>query len=90
MKKTVVAWGRMNPPTIGHQKLVERVIAIAKREQADPGIYLSHTQSAKDGASLCSRRSMGGGGSRQSRIWPLAAEWRRELGECFAISEKLE
>jgi nicotinic acid mononucleotide adenylyltransferase len=47
MKKAVIAWGRMNPPTIGHQKLVDRVVATAKRERGEPRIYLSHTQNPK-------------------------------------------
>ena len=29
-KPVVFAFGRLNPPTIGHQKLIERVITIAK------------------------------------------------------------
>lgn len=47
MKKAVVAWGRMNPPTIGHEKLVNRVLAIAKQERGDPRVYLTHTQNPK-------------------------------------------
>lgn len=47
MKKAVIAWGRMNPPTVGHEMLVNRVVAIAKRESGEPKIYLSHTQNAK-------------------------------------------
>jgi len=47
MKKAVIAWGRMNPPTIGHQKLVDRVVITAKRERGEPRIYLSHTQNPK-------------------------------------------
>ena len=47
MKKAVVGWGRMNPPTIGHQKLVDRIVTVAKRERGDPRVYLTHTQSPK-------------------------------------------
>jgi nicotinic acid mononucleotide adenylyltransferase len=47
MKKAVIAWGRMNPVTSGHEKLVNKVVSVAKRERAEPRIYLSHTQSAK-------------------------------------------
>lgn len=47
MKKTVIAWGRMNPPTIGHEKLVNRVRSIAKQERGDPRVYLTHTQNPK-------------------------------------------
>ena len=47
MKKAVIAWGRMNPVTSGHEKLVDKVVAVSKRERAEPRIYLSHTQNAK-------------------------------------------
>ena len=47
MKKAVIAWGRMNPVTSGHEKLVNKVISVAKRDRAEPRIYLSHTQNAK-------------------------------------------
>ena len=46
-KKAVITWGRMNPPTKGHQKLVDTVIRIARAENADPMVYLSHTQDKK-------------------------------------------
>ncbi len=44
MKKIVFTFGRMNPPTIGHQKLVDKVTSIAKKEKADAKVFLSHTQ----------------------------------------------
>jgi hypothetical protein len=47
MKKIVFTFGRMNPPTIGHQKLVDKVNSEAKKQNADPAIYLSHTQNNK-------------------------------------------
>ena len=47
MKKAVIAWGRMNPVTSGHEKLVDKVKAVARREGGEPRIYLSHTQNAK-------------------------------------------
>ena len=47
MKKVVFTFGRMNPPTIGHQKLVDKVKAEAKKQSADARIYLSHTQNKK-------------------------------------------
>ena len=46
-KKCVFAFGRMNPPTTGHQKLVEKVKAIAKSEGGDELIVLSHSQDPK-------------------------------------------
>ena len=39
--RVVVAWGRFNPPTIGHQKLIEAVAKIAKGD--DYFIYPTHT-----------------------------------------------
>lgn len=47
MSKTVITWGRMNPPTIGHQKLVDRVKAEAKKRGAMPHVFLTHTSDAK-------------------------------------------
>ena len=44
MKKIVFTFGRMNPPTIGHEKLANKIKAVAKKENADARIYLSHTQ----------------------------------------------
>ena len=43
-KVAVVTFGRMNPPTIGHQKLVDNVLRVAKQNSADPFVFLSHTQ----------------------------------------------
>ena len=42
MSRVVVAWGRFNPPTIGHEKLIEAVAKIAKGD--DYFIYPTHTQ----------------------------------------------
>ena len=47
MSKTVITFGRMNPPTIGHQKVVDKVKAEAKKQGATPRVYLSHSQDAK-------------------------------------------
>lgn len=41
MKRVVVAWGRFNPPTIGHQKLIDAVAKIAGQD--DYFIYPTHT-----------------------------------------------
>ena len=43
----VIAWGRMNPMTAGHEMLVKKVIDVAKTEKGTPQIYLSHSQGAK-------------------------------------------
>lgn len=47
MSKAVITWGRMNPPTIGHQKLVDKVKAEAKKRGAMPHVFLTHTSDAK-------------------------------------------
>jgi hypothetical protein len=47
MKKVVFTFGRMNPPTIGHAKLVKKVQDVAKQNRADAEVYLSHTQNNK-------------------------------------------
>ena len=45
-KETVVfAFGRFNPPTTGHEKLIEKVISIAGSN--DYFIFPSHTQNPK-------------------------------------------
>lgn len=43
-KVAVAAFGRMNPPTIGHEKLVNAV----KKQNGDHYIFLSQTQKPKD------------------------------------------
>ena len=40
MSKTVITWGRMNPPTVGHQKLVDKVKAEAKKRGAMPHVFI--------------------------------------------------
>ena len=47
MKKIVFTFGRMNPPTVGHQKLVDKVKSVAKAQKADARVYLSHSQNNK-------------------------------------------
>jgi len=48
MKKIVFTFGRMNPPTVGHQKLVDKVNSVARSEKADARVYLSHTSAQTD------------------------------------------
>lgn len=43
----VFTFGRMNPPTIGHQKLVEKVLSEAQKNKGDGFIFVSQTQDAK-------------------------------------------
>ena len=47
MKKVVFTFGRMNPITKGHQRLVRKVKDLAKKDRADAHVYLSHTQDSK-------------------------------------------
>jgi nicotinic acid mononucleotide adenylyltransferase/shikimate kinase len=46
-KTAVIAWGRMNPVTVGHEKLVNKIREVARKEKADPHIFLSHSQDPK-------------------------------------------
>lgn len=43
----VMTFGRMNPPTTGHLKLIDKVKEIAKQHKADHTVVASHTQDAK-------------------------------------------
>lgn len=43
----VFTFGRFNPPTIGHEKLVQRVTDVAAEANADHVIYLSQTHKPK-------------------------------------------
>jgi cytidylate kinase len=47
MSKAVITWGRLNPVTIGHEKLVNKVESEAKKRGAMPHVYISHTQDKK-------------------------------------------
>lgn len=42
----VLTFGRMNPPTVGHEKLVKKVVAVAGNK-ATPMVFLSHSQDKK-------------------------------------------
>ena len=43
----VFTFGRFNPPTIGHEKLIKVVANTAKKQRGDYYIFLSHSQDAK-------------------------------------------
>ena len=43
-KTTVFAFGRMNPPTTGHAKLVDKVKEVAKSNKAEHLVVVSHSQ----------------------------------------------
>ena len=45
--KVVFTFGRMQPATVGHLKLVDAIETEAKKQGADARIYLSHTQNKK-------------------------------------------
>ena len=45
--KAVITFGRMNPPTVGHEKLVNKIVSTAIAEKGTPLVYLSKTQDAK-------------------------------------------
>jgi len=46
-KTVVMAFGRMNPPTVGHAKLVDKVHEVANELHADHSVRLSHSQDSK-------------------------------------------
>lgn len=43
----VLSFGRMNPPTIGHQKLMKKLIEEGRKEGGVPMLFLSHSQDKK-------------------------------------------
>lgn len=43
----VLGWGRMNPITTGHEKLVKMITDVARKQNATPMVYLTHSQNAK-------------------------------------------
>jgi hypothetical protein len=47
MKTAVISFGRMNPITSGHQKLVDKIISVARTERAKPLLFLSHSTDKK-------------------------------------------
>lgn len=48
MKSVVFTFGRMNPPTTGHQLLVNKLLAFARTNKSAPRVYLSHSVGKKD------------------------------------------
>ena len=46
-KTAVFSFGRMNPPTIGHEALTKKLVQVARQQRAVPLIYLSHSQDSK-------------------------------------------
>jgi len=48
-KHGVLAYGRMNPPTTGHEQVINKVHEVAKENNAVHKVVLSHTSGTKDG-----------------------------------------
>lgn len=46
-KSVVFTFGRMNPPTVGHEKLINHVKGVAEKQGADHLIIASHSQDSK-------------------------------------------
>ena len=46
-KVAVITFGRFNPPTIGHEKMIDRIMAVAKRNGGDAFVFASASQDAK-------------------------------------------
>ena len=46
-KPVVMAFGRMNPPTTGHLKLIDKVKSVAERNKAKHVVVVSHSQDSK-------------------------------------------
>jgi len=46
-KTAVFTYGRNNPPTIGHEKLFDKTVAVAKEHGTKAHIYTSHTQDSR-------------------------------------------
>ena len=46
-KTVVIGWGRMNPITVGHEKLVNKIKTVAKQNSATPILFITHSQDAK-------------------------------------------
>ena len=46
-KHHVMTFGRMNPPTTGHLKLIDKVKDVAKKQHAGHTVVVSHSQDAK-------------------------------------------
>lgn len=47
LRTIVFSFGRLNPPTIGHGKLIDRVLEISREEKCDHLVIISHTQDKK-------------------------------------------
>ena len=43
-KTAVIAYGRYNPPTVGHEKLINKLAEVTKSVNGDGFLVPSHTQ----------------------------------------------
>ena len=48
MKRAVVTYGRMNPPTAGHEKLIRKVHQVAEMSAADAFVFTSHKHDSRN------------------------------------------
>ena len=56
-QKTVVfSFGRLNPPTIGHQKLLQKLVQTSKKEGGEPKLFVSISQDAKKNPLIASKK----------------------------------
>ena len=56
-QKTVVfSFGRFNPPTIGHQKLLQKVIQTAKKKGGQSKLFVSYSQDPKKNPLTASKK----------------------------------
>lgn len=46
-KTAVFTYGRNNPPTIGHERLFDKTVDVAKKHKTQAHIYTSHSQDSK-------------------------------------------
>ena len=47
LKTAVFTFGRFNPPTTGHEILVNKIVTVASRNRADAFVFLSSSQDSK-------------------------------------------
>ena len=47
IKSGVLSFGRMNPPTLGHEKVIDKVLEVAKLSKASHRVVLSHSTDSK-------------------------------------------
>ena len=56
-QKTVVfSFGRLNPPTIGHQKLLQKIVQTAKKAGGQAKLFVSISQDAKKNPLIASKK----------------------------------